>query len=78
MGRCPHIQHADQIWRNALQMKQFLDIQGGLWAQGKLANKVVSAMSSASNPHGGQEKPYIALYSYDALGDNNRTTGLYG
>ena len=54
MGRCPHIQHAYQIWRNALQMKQFLDIQGGLWAQGKLANKVVSAMSSASNP-GGQE-----------------------
>jgi len=36
----------------ASQMKQFLDIQGGLWAQGKLMNKVVSAMSSASNPHG--------------------------
>lgn len=34
----------------ASQMKQFLDLQGGLWAQGKLANKVVSAMSSAQNP----------------------------
>lgn len=37
------------------QMKQFLDTTGGLWFQGKLANKVVSAMASASNPHGGQE-----------------------
>ncbi|MFY9425701.1 MAG: NAD(P)H:quinone oxidoreductase [Caldicoprobacterales bacterium] len=47
----------------ASQMKQFLDIQGGLWAQGKLANKVVSAMSSASNPHGGQEATIKALYT---------------
>lgn len=45
------------------QMKQFLDIQGGLWAQGKLANKVVSAMSSASNPHGGQEATILSLYT---------------
>ena len=45
------------------QMKQFLDIQGGLWAQGKLANKVVSGMSSASNPHGGQEATVKALYT---------------
>src|SRR5699024_8993144 len=37
------------------QMKQFLDLQGGLWANGKTINKVVSAMSSAQNPHGGQE-----------------------
>ena len=35
----------------ASQMKQFLDLQGGLWAQGKLVNKVVSAMSSAQNSH---------------------------
>src|SRR5699024_8281090 len=39
----------------AAQMKQFLDSQGGLWATGKTVNKVVSAMSSAQNPHGGQE-----------------------
>lgn len=45
------------------QMKQFLDIQGGLWAQGKLANKVVSAMSSASNAHGGQEATVLSLYT---------------
>jgi NAD(P)H dehydrogenase (quinone) len=43
-------------------MKQFLDQQGGLWAQGKLVNKVVSAMSSAQNPNGGQEATVLALY----------------
>ncbi|MBO8156146.1 MAG: NAD(P)H:quinone oxidoreductase [Bacillaceae bacterium] len=45
------------------QMKQFLDSTGGLWAQGKLVNKVVSAMSSAQNPHGGQEQTILALYT---------------
>ncbi|QKS70656.1 NAD(P)H:quinone oxidoreductase [Paenalkalicoccus suaedae] len=45
------------------QMKQFLDTTGGLWANGKLVNKVVSAMSSASNPHGGQEATILALYN---------------
>lgn len=47
----------------ASQMKQFLDRQGGLWAEGKLMNKVVSAMSSAQNPHGGQEATIKALYT---------------
>ncbi|MZQ97467.1 MAG: NAD(P)H:quinone oxidoreductase [Acidaminobacter sp.] len=47
----------------ASQMKQFIDIQGGLWAQGKLANKAVSAMSSAQNPHGGQEATILSLYT---------------
>ncbi|WP_091663358.1 NAD(P)H:quinone oxidoreductase [Alteribacillus iranensis] len=45
------------------QMKQFLDTTGGLWANGKLMNKVVSAMSSANNPHGGQEATVKALYT---------------
>ncbi len=45
------------------QMKQFLDTTGGLWAQGKLVNKVVSAMSSAQNPHGGQEATILSLYT---------------
>ncbi|CAM3761465.1 NAD(P)H:quinone oxidoreductase [Cohnella lubricantis] len=44
------------------QMKQFLDTTGGLWAQGKFTNKVVSAMASASNPHGGQEATLLALH----------------
>lgn len=45
------------------QMKQFLDMQGGLWASGKTVNKVVSAMSSASNSHGGQEATVQTLYT---------------
>lgn len=47
----------------AAQAKQFIDVQGGLWAKGKLANKVVSAMSSAQNPHGGQEATILSLYT---------------
>ena len=45
------------------QLKSFLDTTGGLWFQGKLANKVVSAMSSANNPHGGQEQTILQLYT---------------
>ena len=47
----------------AAQLKQFLDTCGGLWAQGKLQNKVVSAMSSAGNPHGGQEQVVLQIYT---------------
>ncbi|CUH92790.1 NAD(P)H:quinone oxidoreductase [Herbinix luporum] len=47
----------------ASQMKQFLDTKGGLWAQGKTVNKVVSAMTSAQNPHGGQEATILSLYT---------------
>jgi NAD(P)H dehydrogenase (quinone) len=45
------------------QAKQFLDTMGGLWAQGKTINKVVSAMTSAQNPHGGQEATILSLYT---------------
>lgn len=47
----------------ASQMKQFLDANGGAWAQGKLANKPVSAMTSAQNSHGGQEATILSLYT---------------
>lgn len=47
----------------AAQMKYFIDGQGGLWAQRKLVNKVVSAMSSAQNVHGGQEATILSLYT---------------
>lgn len=47
----------------ASQVKQFIDMQGGLWATGKTVNKVVSAMSSAQNPHGGQEATILSLYT---------------
>ncbi|GLB59544.1 NAD(P)H:quinone oxidoreductase [Cytobacillus sp. NCCP-133] len=70
------VTHDDLEWADAIifsvptrfgnmpsQMKQFLDTTGGLWAQGKLANKVVSAMTSAQNPHGGQEATILSLYT---------------
>lgn len=44
------------------QFQQFLDTTGGLWFSGKLANKVVSGMTSASNVHGGQETTLMSLY----------------
>lgn len=44
------------------QLKQLLDSTGGLWAKGKLVNKVVSGMTSAQNPHGGQETTLLSLY----------------
>lgn len=43
------------------QLKQFLDTAGGLWAQGKLSNKVAAGFTSAQNPHGGQEATLLAL-----------------
>jgi len=45
------------------QVQSFIDTLGGLWYQGKLANKAVSAMSSAGNPHGGQEATILSLYT---------------
>lgn len=45
------------------QMKQFFDTAGPLWGQGKLANKTVTAMSSAGNPHGGQEATILSIYT---------------
>ena len=44
------------------QFASFMDTTGGLWSQGKLANKVVSAMTSAQNIHGGQETTILSLY----------------
>lgn len=44
------------------QFQQFLDLTGGLWYNGKLVNKVVTGMTSASNAHGGQESTLLSLY----------------
>ncbi|CAN5702431.1 hypothetical protein BH23GEM6_BH23GEM6_18990 [soil metagenome] len=44
------------------EMRAFIDTLGPLWQEGKLANKVVTAMTSASNPHGGQETTLQTLY----------------
>lgn len=45
------------------QLRAFIDSLGGLWFQGKLANKPVSAMTSAQNAHGGQEATLLGLYT---------------
>ncbi len=47
----------------AAQFKSFIDSAGGLWFQGKLANKVYAGFTSAQNPHGGQESTLLALYN---------------
>lgn len=46
----------------ASQMRSFIDTLGPLWMQGKLADKAASAMTSAQNPHGGQETTLQTLY----------------
>lgn len=48
---------------SASQLRAFIDTLGPIWAQGKLANKAVTAMTSAKNPHGGQETTLLGLYA---------------
>lgn len=72
----PEASTDDLLWADAIlfsvptrfgnlssQAKLFIDLQGAPWSQGKLANKVVSGMTSAQNPHGGQEMTLLALYT---------------
>ena len=76
--RTAHLPEAtpdDMVWADALlfsaptryggaasQMRAFIDTLGSIWQQGLLADKLVSAMSSANNPHGGQETTLQTLY----------------
>ena len=50
----------------ASQMRSFIDTLGPVWQEGKLADKAFSAMTSAQNPHGGQETTLQSLY-YTAM-----------
>lgn len=72
----PEVTLADLEWADAYifsaptrygsvpaQLRQFLDTTGSLWFSGKLTNKVVSAMSSAMNDHGGQETTIMSIYT---------------
>ncbi|MGI8910983.1 MAG: NAD(P)H:quinone oxidoreductase [Rubrobacteraceae bacterium] len=45
------------------QLKQFMDTTGGLWFQGKLADRVVGVFTSASTLHGGQETTIASLFN---------------
>lgn len=66
----------DLVWANAYlfsvptryggaasQMRAFIDTLGPVWQEGKLANKPVTAMTSAMNDHGGQETTLWTLYT---------------
>jgi NAD(P)H dehydrogenase (quinone) len=72
----PEVSTDDMEWANAYlfscptrygvsasQLRAFIDTLGPLWSEGKLANKAVSAMTSASNAHGGQETTLLGLYT---------------
>jgi NAD(P)H dehydrogenase (quinone) len=65
----------DIVWANAVifgsptrfgsptaQFRAFIDSLGGLWAKGKLADKVYAAFTSSNTAHGGQETTLLALY----------------
>jgi NAD(P)H dehydrogenase (quinone) len=45
----------------AAQLKSFIETTGPLWQQGRLADKVCTAFTSASTAHGGQEATLLAL-----------------
>jgi NAD(P)H dehydrogenase (quinone) len=55
----------------AAQLKQFIDQTGGLWQEGRLADKPVTAFTSAFNRHGGSEATILSLanvfYHWGAL-----------
>lgn len=72
----PEVTVEDMQWANAYlisaptrygvqasQMRAFIDTLGGIWAKGELANKPVSAMTSAQNAHGGQETTLLSFYA---------------
>jgi NAD(P)H dehydrogenase (quinone) len=46
----------------AAQLRTFLDSLGGLWAGGKLADKVYAGFTSSNTLHGGQETTLVSLY----------------
>ncbi|WP_344165334.1 NAD(P)H:quinone oxidoreductase [Nocardiopsis rhodophaea] len=70
----PEAAAEDVVWADAVifgsptrfgnvssQLKQFIDMLGGQWAQGLLADKVYSAFTSSATLHGGQESTLLAL-----------------
>jgi NAD(P)H dehydrogenase (quinone) len=76
MKHIPVAEPGDMEWANAYlfsaptrfgvsagQMRAFFDSLGPLWSKGALADKAVSGMTSAQNPHGGQEATLISLYT---------------
>jgi NAD(P)H dehydrogenase (quinone) len=71
----PHATGEDIDWADAVifgsptrfgsvasQLRNFLDSLGGLWSEGKLADKVYAAFTSSNTVHGGQETTLLTLY----------------
>lgn len=71
----PEVSHDDMTWADGYfisaptrygsapsQLRAFIDTLGGLWFEGKLINKTVTATTSAQNIHGGQESTLLSLY----------------
>lgn len=46
----------------AAPFRTYIDMLGGLWAQGQLADKVYAGFTSSQTAHGGQETTLINLY----------------
>ncbi len=76
MQDIPEISHDDMDWAQGYffimptryggtpsQVRAFIDTLGPLWMEGKLANKTVTAATSAQNAHGGQETTLLTLYT---------------
>jgi len=72
----PEVTPEDLVWSNAYlfssptryggatsQVRAFIDTLGPIWQEGKLADKAASALTSAMNPHGGQETTLWSLYT---------------
>jgi NAD(P)H dehydrogenase (quinone) len=45
------------------QLKQFIDGTGGLWAKGKLVDKILSSFATVATQHGGHEMTITAINS---------------
>lgn len=76
MQDIPEVSHDDMTWADGYffsaptrygsvpsQMQAFIDTLGGLWQQGKLANKTATATTSAQTMHGGRESTILSLYT---------------
>lgn len=75
-GDVSEVQLSDLEWADAIifgtptrygaatsQLRAFIDTTGGLWFQGKLANKIGSSFTSTATAHGGQENTILSLNS---------------
>ncbi|WP_126977771.1 NAD(P)H:quinone oxidoreductase type IV [Frigidibacter oleivorans] len=76
MADIPEATPEDMVWADgyffsvptrygvaASQMRAFIDTLGGVWSKGLLADKPVTATTSAQNTHGGQEATLLSLYT---------------